>query len=292
MSRRRSILLVVPLLVVAAACQTVVTPDRVPEGGGQTVTVSATGATVVVGGEEPTGFPVPNTCPPLSSVDVFVDGVLVTGATDDVASGDGSFEIDIEAPSEPGSYAVHAVCTLEANVTELEPVNLIVEPDMEMSASPAELDPEQEFEVTGTWCVSQSEDSELPSAEVTFEGVTVPIEASSEQPFGETWSATFTAPADPGTYEVTATCTYDEVDPGFGIIEIDNPVGPPVDLQAVAADVAPAAVEETYATIEVEVVAADQPVTPVDPVDAVDPADAPAPTGAVQPAVVEPTFTG
>ena len=28
---------------------------------------------------------------------------------------------------------------------------------MEMSASPAELDPEQEFEVTGTWCVSQSE---------------------------------------------------------------------------------------------------------------------------------------
>ena len=174
-------------------------------------------------------------------------------------------------------------------MTELEPVNLIVEPDMEMSASPAELDPEQEFEVTGTLVRVAVRGLGAALGGGHLRGCHDPdrsVVRSSPSarpgrppsPLPPAPAPTRSRPPAPTTRSIRASAS----------IEIDDPVGPPVDLQAVAADVAPAAVEETYATIEVEVVAADQPVARWIRWIRSDPADAPAPTGAVQPAVVEP----
>lgn len=267
MSRRRSLLVLGPVLLLAAACQTVVTPDRVLEGGGEMVTVSS----------EPFIIPI-NACPPQSEVEVFIDDATEpagTGTTD----GDGQFSVEIAAPSDPGAYEVYATCLQPGDPpTELDlaPITLIVEPALQMTADPTELAPGQELDVTGTWCVSQDDDGEVPTAEVSFEGVTEPHTAASSQPFGESWTSTFTAPAEPGTYEVTATCTYDEVDPDvpFDIPDLPGFPGLP-DIPelselsaeeqraavAAASDVEPAAVDVDYEPVTVEVVV-EAPVEP------------------------------
>ena len=276
MSRRRSVLLIVPLLVLAAACQTVVTPDRVVEGGGQTVTVSS----------EPFLIPV-NGCPSGSAVEVFIDDETEPAGTG-TADGDGQFAIEITAPTEPGAYEVYATCSFgESGVTDLFPITLVVAPDLMLTVDPVELAHGTEFDVAGTWCVSQDDDSDVPTATVTFEGETQDLTATSPHPFGESWGATFTAPEAPGTYEVTATCTFDEVDPDvpFEVPEL------PLEQQAAPADVAPAAVDLDYDAVTVTV-AVDAPVDPVDPVDPADPVEPPAPAPEAQPAMVEPAFTG
>ncbi len=265
MSRRRAVLLAGSLLF-AAACQTVIDPNRVPEGGGQTVTVSSAGVTIIIPGDPPQEIGGPNSCPSGAAVEVFIDDGLVPVGTG-TADGSGDFEIEITAPTEPGSYEVYAVCTLEVTdgppvVDDLSPITLIVEPDLEMSADPTQLGPGEEFDVTGTWCVSQDDDADPPTASVTFEGETQDFTAPSSQPFGESWTATFDAPDAAGPYVVTATCTYDEVDPDSVDFEIpDLPDGAAV----AGAGVSPAAVDAAYAPVTVVVVVPEVPEEPETP---------------------------
>jgi hypothetical protein len=284
MSRAR-LLLAVPLLL-AAACQTVVTPNRVAEGGGQMVTVTA----------EPFIIPITG-CPPDSEVEVFLDDEAEPAGTG-TADTNGDFSIPITAPAEPGAYEVMAICNLEPQEGSptsiaMAPITLIVEPDLVMLADPDQLGPGEEFEVTGTWCVSQDDDGQVPTAAVTFEGETQDFTASGPHPFGESWTATFAAPDEPGTYEVTATCTYDEVDPDvpFDIPDLPDLPGDltPVEQEALAAAAEaaePAAVDADYEPVTVEVVVPEEPVEPTEP------APAPRAPEAEPTQGVQPTFVG
>ena len=188
MLRRRSVLIAIPLLLLLAACQTLIDPDRVPEGGGQTVTVSAGG--VFLPGEPP--LEGPNSCGPNAAVEVFIGD-----ATEPAGSGtaDASRGLrDRHHGPQPSPGATRSSPSAPSRrrmvsrpTTSCSRPRSIVAPDLEMSAAPTTLDPGQAFDVTGTWCVSQDNDSAVPTASVSFEGETHDLTAAGPQPFGESW---------------------------------------------------------------------------------------------------------
>jgi hypothetical protein len=277
---RRSALLLAPVLVLAAACNTVVNGGDSRVAAGDTVTVT-----------QGTGFPAgPNTstCPADADVEVFIDDVVAGTGTSDVS---GSFSIEITAPTTPESYEVHAECTVDAPTEEdpeatattvLNPAQLIVEPELVLGAEPQEVVAGDTFAAVGNFCVSESPTGTRPIADITFEDETLQAVADGAQPFEETFSLELTAPTEPGTYEITGTCTYDDTpEAGFGF--------PPLEPEGVEAA---AAVSVEYPIAEVVVVAVpEEPVTPPTP-----PAPTPAPEAprspAAQPTTAAPTYTG
>jgi len=210
---RHRALFVVPVLLIAAACNTTLSTDRVAPGGSLVVSTSSAGF--------PTG---PNTqpCPPGSDVAVFVDGEEVASGT---ADGTGAFQIDLDVPGdvEEASYTVHAECTPQPSEGNPEPLPVVLNPadlivfgELTMAAAPQELAPGETFDVEGSWCVSDTGSTTPPEADITFEGETENIVAPDPQPFGETWVLEgLVAPTEPGTYEVTGICSYEDLPSSF-----------------------------------------------------------------------------
>jgi hypothetical protein len=251
---RHRALLLIPVLLLAAACNTTLSTDRVAPGGSLVVSTS-TGGFPTGGNTSP--------CPPDSDVAVFVDGEEVASGTADAI---GAFEIDLDVPAEveEASYTIHAECTPQASegnpeptTVVLNPAELIVVADLTMAAAPQELAPGETFDVEGSWCVSDNGSTTPPEADITFEGETENIVAPDPQPFGETWVLEdLVAPATPGTYEVTGVCSYEDLilPPGL------PPLGPlgevePAEIDPVEGAVA---VVEEYPVVTITVV---QPTT-------------------------------
>jgi hypothetical protein len=295
------------LVLVLAACQTVLSESRVAPG--DEVRVSASYDEF------------DDRCVEGEPVDIYLDD-----DDDPVASGvadeDGNFDIPFSAPQEPGSYEVAAECAfpviiiiLDAGVSEdevrpaqeepsldrrfLAPANLIVEPVLTMAAEPTLLDPAQEFTVTGNFCVSESETSDPPVVTVSFEGTDETVVAEEPQPFDGEWMVDFTAPDEAGTYDVTASCVYDD-EPGEDPINGEGPLTVASDGVSAAAASEP----QPYPVVQVTVV--DEAPTTTAPAPPPAPAPAPAPTTTTvpaapappqeapraAPAVAQPTFVG
>jgi hypothetical protein len=288
------------LVLVLAGCQLVLSESRVAPGDEVRVSVSYDeGDDRCVEGER---------------VDIYLEGSddpVATGEADE----DGNFDIPFTAPEEPASYLVLADCAFDVEIIldagesgdevrpaqeddpslfrgPLVPTTLIVEPVLTMAADPTELDPAQEFTVTGNFCVSESETSEPPVVTVSFEGTDETVVAEEAQPFDGEWTVDFTAPDEAGTYDVTAECVYDDEPGEEGEIELTGAATVASDGVSAAAPSEP----QPYPVVQVTVVVEEEPVvttttTTTTTVPAA-PAPAPEPAPAAAPATAQPTFVG
>lgn len=284
MQKKRWLQVGAPLALLLGACggQTVVTPDRVEPTGTVVVSPDYTFADWRCTEGEP--------------VQVFLDGDPVGGG---VAGEDGAFEIEVTAPGTPEDYGVWVECVPDdfaAFGNGLSSASLIVEPVLTMAADPDVLGPGESFDVTGNFCVSDSDESVPPFVTVEFEGETQQAVATQGQPFDETWTVPFDAPEEEGTYDVDAECVYDEWDPDdFGPL-----AAPSGDEVGVAAPSEP----QPYPTVQVTVVVDEEPepttttttTTTEAPgttttTTAAEVPRAPEPAPAAQPVTAVPTFT-
>lgn len=291
---RRSILLL-PAILLLGACETTLSTDRAAPG--ETVTVTPTYSP---------DNPFPDECLE-GPVTVYVfDGVTEEEAGTGTADDEGFFQIDIQAPGELGEYEVTAECGMLVPVVDpMDPMNVIFEPGigrlspaqllvtlpLVLTVEPAEVAPGETALVTGTWCISQGTGSEVPVAEVTFAGATTTIDGDEAQPFGESWELEVTAPAEPGEYPITATCTYDDeilLDEGDDGEEGDD--GGEV-LDDAGVGVA-AAVTAPYEAVSLTVAAPVAPPTPPAPPAPPAPAPSPAPAPRAGAVTAAPTFVG
>jgi hypothetical protein len=268
--RRASYL--VPLIALGAACtaSTSVAPDH--QTSGEMVSVT------------PFYDIIDDRCAEGATVTVYE--VADNGAGDerevgtDTATADGLFQVDYETEGE-GVFAVRAECEAQLQILGefmvLEDAYLVVEPVLTMEADPTEMEPGDAFTLTGSWCVSQFEDSDPPVVQVTYlDEAQEPIVAESAMPFGETWSLELQAPEDDGTFTVSATCTYDD-DQGSEELPVE------------AAD---ASEPEAYPDVEITVTSPEEPAEPTEPTPTEPTPTPPAETPRALPAQAQPTFTG
>lgn len=208
--------------LVLSGCDLIVSPDRVLEGSGDTITIT--------NGPFSSEFA---QC--TGDVDVFA----TVGDADPVLLGettavDGVWSLETPAPAERGSYTINAVCDDQPTVMDEE---LIVEPPFAPTVEPTQYvtgsGPEV-ITVAGDWCITSARAFEgdavpvildeapeelppgLPKPTVTAvldaeELTTVALE---HQPFGDSWMMEFAAPTTPGVHEVEITCTYFDFESG------------------------------------------------------------------------------
>lgn len=239
---KRGLALVASGLVLSACEYIAVTPDRVDEGAGGTVTVSEIDSIIdECVDEEVTIFYID---PDVGRVDL--------GSTTAGAAGE-DWSVDVPAPSERGSYFVYAEC--ESAGTTVLPEELIVQPPFAPTVDPMTYvvgEGPDVVTVTGDYCISSAlvgddlptgvlevlEEVPIVEEEPAPEGLPFPTVvgtlgaeeltsvATVHQPFDETWSLEFTAPTTPGTHQIDIGCTFFDAVSGTLIPVIDGlPLG-------------------------------------------------------------------
>ncbi len=232
---KRGLVLVSGALVLSACEFIAITPDRVDEGAGGTVTVSEVGVITDECVDE--------------EVEIFyfdeeTSSEVILGTVTAGAAGE-NWSAEVPAPTERGSYLIWSRCGEDGSVF---PEELIVQPAFAPTVDPSSYvvgEGPDVISVTGDFCISSSfleggpivpfaehEEEPLPP-EVplpTVVGVLgaeeLTAEASELQPFDETWTLEFTAPTTPGTHFIDIACSYiDYVSGSFAGIPVitDSP---------------------------------------------------------------------
>ncbi|MDE0804097.1 MAG: hypothetical protein OSA99_12325 [Acidimicrobiales bacterium] len=186
--------------LVLTACDITISPHRVTEGGGDTITATANDVDA------------PLECLDGSPVSVFLvgdDGVPVL--QDTTTSVGGMWTVEFPAPADAGAYSVYSDCDRGSEETQGISEELLVQEPFAPQASPASYvtgSGPASVVVDGAWCVSSSDAGSFPSVEGTLGADVQAVVALAEQPFGEVWELSFAAPDAPGTYVVDVVCDY------------------------------------------------------------------------------------
>ncbi|WP_436795675.1 hypothetical protein [Actinospongicola halichondriae] len=233
--------------LVLSGCDLIVSPDRVLEGSGETITISSGQLSALDG-----------------SCDGDVEVFASTGDADPVSLGEttavgGVWSLDVTAPADRGSYAIFAECDGDRSFFDEE---LIVQPEFAPTATPTQYVTGAEpdvITVAGDWCITSLmafEDvfmgppptfgepiDEVVEEELPFPTVTgilgaeeLTAVALEHQPFDDDWVLEFAAPTEPGVHQLEITCTYFDFVSGTSPVSDIVPVDPEFDVTALAVD--------------------------------------------------------